>query len=75
MNQKELEKIFNSVCNPEDWKAPIDVIIKTQNKDKNKISEAIIHFTGTIPIFENGRAPGFSLIKAQGYRNGPCGDY
>lgn len=75
MNQKELEKIFKKVCNEKDWKAPIDIIIKAQNKDKNKISEAIIHFTGTVPTFENGDAPGFLLIKAQGYRIGPCGDH
>ena len=62
---------FESVQNPSDWRAPIAATIKPVNQELTR--QAIIWFTGTEPTFEKLSDVDFLLVRAAGYRNGPCG--
>lgn len=69
---KQLKEAFDKVCDPNDWKNPIKTVISL-NENREIIREAIIYFTGTIPIFvTNGKEIN---VSALGYRMGLCGDY
>lgn len=67
--QKELDRLFGLVCDPNDWKAPINALIDPDDEDG--VEEAIIHFTATIPDFvpEGDKV----RVTAEGYRMGPAG--
>jgi hypothetical protein len=71
--QEQLEAAFTTVQAKTHWKDPIRS--KCRVEDKNLITEAIIHFTGTIPMFGEPDKKGMVTVKALGYRMGPCGDY
>ena len=73
MNYKteDLEKALDTVCDPKDWKAPIEAVVKNE-ADQAIIAEAIEFFTATIAEFtkdDNGRL----WVVADGYRMGPAG--
>jgi len=68
--QARLTAAFEVVCEPGDWRAPIDAVIPPGNS-LPLIAEAIIHFTGTVPRFF--RVGTTYRVKAAGYREGPCG--
>ena len=70
--QENLKKAFNKVCNPDDWKAPINAVIL--KKDLELTREAIIHFTATVPRVNEINATHAQVI-ASGYRMGPAGDH
>lgn len=70
--QAVLEAAFAVVANPRDWKAPIDVVISDQPTLLEMVTDAIVHFTATVPSFspiETGRV----RVQAAGYRAGPAG--
>lgn len=69
---EELQQAFRTVCNPEDWKAPINAVIKFENR--NLVAEAISFMTATEATFENLGA-GRLRVRSVGYRNGPAGDH
>lgn len=63
---------FNQVCDPEDWKAPIDCIVPWGLA--NLYMNAIEFMTGVTPTFERLNN-GDTRLKCCGYRLGPCGDH
>lgn len=46
--QKQLSDAFDLVKNSKHWKNPINKSVVT--KDPNLIIEAVIHFTGSVPL-------------------------
>ena len=71
--QEQLDKAFETVQAKTHWKDPIRS--KCKADDIPLITEAIIHFTGTVPSFGKPNKDGIVTVRAVGYRNGPCGDY
>jgi|TARA_Y100000310_G_scaffold117504_1_gene116265 hypothetical protein len=69
----ELETIFAKVCDPEDWKAPIEVWCR--GEAVLPTCEAIRFFTATEPKVELDPARMRYLITSEGYRAGPAGDH
>jgi hypothetical protein len=66
---ESLEQAFNSVCNRDDWKAPIETVIFPA--DQAIVAEAIAFYTATEAVFI--KQGNMLLVKALGYRNGPAG--
>lgn len=77
---------FDAICDPADWRAPIDVTLTIARADElggpYTIREAILHFTGTYATFafeingekENTKDPNNVVrVEAPGYRAGPAG--
>jgi hypothetical protein len=64
-----LEKAFNKVCDPRDWRAPIKAVVA--DKDLALTIKAIDFFTACVPVvtFTGGEF----VIECEGYRNGPAG--
>ena len=63
---------FDSVCDAEHWKNPIDS--ECEKSNRALIEEAIRYFTATVPTFKelpNGKL----RVQAKGYRLGPAGDF
>lgn len=62
---------FNQVCDPQDWKGPIDCIVPWDGA--NIYMQAIQFMTGVKPTFvkigDNAR------LTCIGYRAGPAGDH
>ena len=69
----ELETIFAKVCDPGDWKAPIEVWCRGETV--LPICEAIRFFTATEPKVELDTTRMRYLITSEGYRAGPAGDH
>jgi len=70
--REELEKAFNHVADPNDWKAPIQGYVR---EDEREITfQAVRYFTATNPSFKSV-GKNWLLVEAQGYRNGPAGDH
>lgn len=77
-----LRAAFNQICDPNDWKAPIDALVPAAGF---KIYQDAIQFmTATHPTIHERDADGkrFYLnrqqafrITSEGYRNGPAGDH
>lgn len=63
---------FDQVCNPDDWKAPIDCIVPWGLA--NLYMNAIEFMTGVTPQFER-LENGSTRLTCIGYRMGPCGDH
>jgi hypothetical protein len=70
MNQQDLEKAFDLVKDPKDWRNPIQACIEIDQKEA--VEAAIIHFTATTPTFTRVNSSHL-IVKADGYRNGPAG--
>ncbi len=50
--QEDLQDAFNRVCNKKDWKLPIMTNIDFKGEDDiSLLTNAIIHFTGSVPKF------------------------
>ena len=51
--QEELHSAFDRVKNKEHWKLPIQCSIDYKDQeDINLITEAVVHFTGSVPQFD-----------------------
>lgn len=70
----QLKMAFELVQDPSDWRAPINKVIGIDNNFR-LIDEAIRYFTGTHASFLRFTSDGIEkvVVKAIGYRNGPCG--
>lgn len=72
----DLHKHYDRICNPDDWRAPIDVVVP---KAETMITVAAIGFyTGTTCTTNKVDGPEectgeFWKVTSVGYRNGPCG--
>ena len=64
-SEKELRKVFEKVCNKNDWKLPISRIIKEE--DQTIVTRAIMYFSGCMPTFFFVKKKGFLRVKAPGY--------
>lgn len=64
--QSELLAAFNLVANKDHWKNPITTTLLQREVDEKLLTDAIIHFTGSVPTFSS-MAGGRVLIKANGY--------
>lgn len=67
--QEQLAAAFDRVCDPRDWKAPIEAEILEQ--DRIVVEQAVHWFTDTVPMFT--ALPGASgrlEVRARGYRLG-----
>jgi len=62
--QEQLHTAFSKVQNTEHWKNPIDALIDASDKDVT--TEAIIHFTGSIPHYTKSRVNELR-VQADGY--------
>ena len=71
--RRALEAAFDDVCNPDDWKSPIDSVCRADQQDI--VSRAVVFFTATVPTFDP--IPGTNKVRvtALGYRRGPAGDH
>jgi len=68
--QFELDKAFESVQDPADWRAPIDSLCYAANEDR--VAAAILYFTATKATFHECDEPGKVRVTALGYRMGPA---
>lgn len=65
-------KAFDHVCDPNDWKAPIDCEVPWDVA--NIYMQAIEFMTGVKPTSEYvANYPAKARLICTGYRNGPCG--
>lgn len=64
--QAELEKAFDLVANKEHWKLPVNALVP-HGTDENLITEAVIHFTGSVPSFKETKKG--IRVRAAGYYN------
>ena len=71
MTFAELDGVFNSVKDRDDWKAPIDVLVLLRHA--SAVASAIEFFTATEPKIETTECLGVLRITSEGYRNGPAG--
>jgi hypothetical protein len=59
--QARMRRQFDRVCDPTNWKNPIDTTVAIATHDKMRaIAEAVVYFTGSVPTF--------SAIKIRGVR-------
>lgn len=50
--QQELSAAFQRVQNRRNWKKPVDAVIIIENDEEMRlITQAVIHFTGSVPSF------------------------
>ena len=68
--EKILRKYFNSVCDADDWKKPINAYITFA--ERTLVETAIMYYTGTKAKFVPMHSDMLN-VKALGYRMGPCG--
>lgn len=72
-----LSKVFDMVCDPADWKGPIEAIVNGEMV--NVAVEAIKFFTATCPkvelVMPKGNLLPKYLLTSPGYRMGPAGDH
>lgn len=59
-----MKAAFDRVCDPRNWKNPINAII--QNISLDLVHDAVIHFTGSVPVVDD-LGNGWSQIRAKGY--------
>ena len=76
--QEILRAAFNVLCNPVDWKAPINALLDPQDANIGLYIEAVQFMTATAPslFITNNPAPmgGYYLrLVSEGYRAGPAG--
>jgi hypothetical protein len=65
MTRGELSGYFDKVKNPGGWKLPIDSLCVPE--DVEKIKNAIIFFTGSVPVFKKSEKGYTYHVKAVGY--------
>lgn len=76
--EEALKKAFDTVCDPNDWKGPIDCFVTADNVAV--VVAAIQFYTATTPKVEavkDNRTANSTLfrVKSEGYRKGPAGDH
>lgn len=71
--QKQHQAAFNKVANKQDWRAPIDAVVKVE--DFESIAEAVMFFTATQLRVDENLGNGMVRAKSPGYRAGPAGDH
>ena len=79
MTERQLEKYFRQVTDPDDWRGPINARVAAV--DVTRVHTAIMFYTGTDPevrydpkwVSEDELDPTPFVITSEGYRNGPCG--
>lgn len=59
--------MFSLVENRQHWKDPIDAIVRDTPEMRDALTDAIAHFTGSVPTFY-GNASGLMRVVAAGYR-------
>jgi hypothetical protein len=64
-SQEQLKEAFNKVSNKKNWKNRINSTISSK-ENLDLIAEAIIHFTGSCPLFIN-KPNGKIRVTAAGY--------
>jgi len=70
--QDELQAAFSMVAEPDDWRKPIDAVIK--DEDLGVVREAVEYFTATtVSASPCMGTVGHTHVRATGYRNGPAG--
>ena len=67
----DLRKVFDIVCDPDDWRAPIAVWVS--GEAVLAVVAAIEFMTATHPRVQLDSERMRYLIKSEGYRNGPAG--
>ncbi len=67
----ELKQVFNLVCDPKDWRAPIAVWVS--GEAVLPVVAAIEFMTATHPSVQLDPERMKYLITSEGYRNGPAG--
>jgi len=67
----DLRAIFDDVHDPDDWRAPIEVLCN--GEAVLAVCESIRFMTGTEPKVDLNTRTMRYLITSEGYRNGPCG--
>ena len=70
----DMEKVFNRMVDPKDWRAPINATIPYRLYD---IAAAAVEFFTATTLEVVGSMPitGDLLVKSIGYRAGPAGDH
>lgn len=63
--KEQLHEAFDKVCNPENWKLPIDATCT--RADIDILSEAIVFFAGCRPTFEPIHGTDNYRVRAVGY--------
>lgn len=71
----QMECAFHDVCNPDDWKAPIDAYLNNDPDYIDQVVAAIVFFTATEPVLDYSPEKVSVRITADGYRRGPAGDH
>ncbi len=72
-SEPELNVAFKRVCRSNDWRAPINKVLREATPEElEKIVEAVVFYTGTVPEVRELGNNTFH-ITAVGYRMGPCG--
>lgn len=77
---------FDHVCDPKNWKAPIDALVPAQYvkiyvdavKHMTSTDCEVFHIQDEVPIFVSnvwGRSIQMYRIKSIGYQAGPAGDH
>jgi len=70
---KDLEKVFNRLTDPDDWKAPIAT--RMPGELVNIAVAAIEFYTATVPQIAVDLTTMTYLVTSEGYRAGPAGDH
>lgn len=80
--QAILQAAFNAVANPQDWRAPINALVRIDEFDPIGLDvyiKAIVHFTATTPEvyvkegFDKQKGYAIYRLVSEGYRLGPAG--
>jgi hypothetical protein len=70
-SQEELREGFDRVCNKTNWKLPIMTNIEFKDEDDIRLlTDAIIHFTGSVPrfyVYESKNGKKRVKVNAIGY--------
>jgi hypothetical protein len=74
LTERTLNRAFNAVADPDDWKAPIKTAHVTA-RDLTETCAAIVYYTSTWPKIDYCPATGGFWVSADGYRTGPAGDH
>lgn len=70
-----LQTAFNQICDPQDWKGPIDCVVPWEAA--SVYIEAIKYMTATTPVSHVEQMDGqlYAHLTSVGYRMGPAGDH
>ena len=67
----DLRKVFDRVCDSDDWRAPVAVCVS--GEAVLPVVAAIEFMTATIPSISLNVERMKYLVESEGYRNGPAG--